>query len=72
MKYTKVVSRDNLPKQLPLWQTIIMYLFLDKMKPPSWVYGAIGCLYLILWVVGIILVVKQKQVDIFEDKNNKP
>lgn len=64
MKPKKVISHKNLPSKLPVFQTIVLWLFLDRLNAPSWLMGAIGAVWLILFVAAIYLVNHQQEVDI--------
>jgi len=69
MKELKVLKRDNLPTRLPLWQSITCLLALEHWNAPEWLYGVAGLFFTILWIVVIIMIFKEKQIDLLE--NNK-
>ena len=66
MHINKVVSYKCLPSKLPVWQTVTAFLLLDRLNVPQWVWGAVGCFYLLAWIICLFAVINQKQVDIFE------
>lgn len=68
MKDRKVIKRGILPAKLPLFQTLTLALALDYWKAPGWAWGACGLLTIIIWVVEIMGVILQEEVDIFEEK----
>jgi hypothetical protein len=64
----KVISSKNLPARLPLWTTILMWLVLERLNAPGWVWGVVGTIFVVLWIGAITLMIKQESVDIFEGK----
>jgi hypothetical protein len=68
MKRHKVISPKNLPVQLPIKSTIVLWLLLDRLKVPQWVWGCMGALTVILWAALIVILVAQQDTDIFSDK----
>jgi len=65
-KRTRVVAYKNLPARLPVWSTITIWLVFDRLKMPGWVWGAAGCLFIILWIVRFIEFWQQVETDIFD------
>lgn len=47
MKKKKVIANKNLPTRIPLWSTITLYLFLDRLHAPQWYGVLVACLYLL-------------------------
>jgi hypothetical protein len=68
----KVIKRSNIPTRLPVWQSLITILSLDYWKAPDWIYVIFAIFFIILWTSSIIMIIKEKQVDIFKNKNQKP
>lgn len=62
----KVIKRSNLPKKLPVIGTLVMFLALDYWNAPQWLLGAMGILYLLIWCVIIISIIKEEEVDLFD------
>lgn len=62
----KVIKRNNLPKKLPVIGTLVMFLALDYWNAPQWLLGAMGILYLLIWCVIIISIIKEEEVDLFD------
>ena len=63
----KVISFKNEPTKLPVYQTMVCWLLMDRLHSPVWMWGAIGMLFLFIWIASIYSMSKQKQVNIFED-----
>lgn len=60
----KVISMKQLPFKLPIFQTIVIVMALDFYKASELIKGGVFVLLVILWVTAIIMVIKQKQVEI--------
>lgn len=71
MKTKKVISTNNLPARLPIYQTLTAWIALDYFNAPQWLWGAIGLFFIILWIVAIITISNQKHIDLFDDKMKK-
>jgi len=67
LKKPKVVSWKNLPTRLPITWTITWYLFFDRIQAPSWAWGAMGVIVVVLWIVSTIAVFQQQMTDVFKD-----
>ena len=67
----KVISWKNMPSRLPIFPTITTYLFLDRLGAAGWVWGAVGCVFVIGWAIAIIAMSTQTKVDIFESKDSE-
>lgn len=70
MRKTRYYVKNERPK-LPVLGTAVVYLLLDKFNSPEWVWGAIGILLLIAWIVAIALIYKMDGIDIFDDEDLK-
>ena len=68
MKKTKRIAIKNMPPRFPLCLTLIVYLFYDKFKFDRLWLGIIIFILTIIWIGGIIELIKTKFVDIFEEK----
>lgn len=64
MKKRKVISLNNLPVKLPLFQTLVTALALDYWNAPQWLWGALGLLFLVVWIYAIVARVNQEETDI--------
>jgi len=63
----KVIKPSNLPTKFPVTFTAVVYLMIDKFQPAGWVVGVIWTLVVLLWIMAIIIIYKQKHTDIFAD-----
>ncbi len=69
MTHLKVVAYKNLPSRPPFLQGILFWLLLDRLKPPGWVWGAVGCLYGIWVVITFVAMFGiEDTTDIFEKR----
>jgi hypothetical protein len=68
----KRISPRNLAPHLPFVEGAVIYLLLDKLQAPGFVWGAVGVL-LILWCLGVAVISFQMEVvDLFaSDKETK-
>lgn len=65
----KVISRKNLPTKPPTIATVVAILALDYWNAPQWLWGALGVVFVIIWVAWIVQMFQEKQFDIFKDKS---
>jgi hypothetical protein len=63
----KVLAWSNMPTRLPLIPSMVFYLFLDHFKAPGWIWGAACVLIGFIWLVAIIGLFTQEQVDVIKD-----
>lgn len=68
MKKRKVINSRNLPAKLPIWQTLTTFLALDHWSAPAWLWGALGVIFLTIWIISLILVATQEELDILKTK----
>ena len=66
MSRTKVIAGKNLPIRLPITLSILLWLLLDRLGAPSWVWGVVGTLLAIVWIVAIYAVFTQESVELKE------
>lgn len=64
----KVVSWKSMPSRLPINMSVVVWLVLDRLKPPGWVWGACGAVLLIVWVASIISMCREEGTEIWPDK----
>jgi len=64
-KERKVISAKYLPTKLPIYQTAVLYLILAHFDCSEWVWGACGVLFAIHWLAAIVLMITEKQIEIF-------
>ena len=65
MKKNKVIAAKNFPTRLPFATTALLVMAMDYYKAPSWLYGVAGTIVVIVWVIGIVGLIKEQRVDIF-------
>jgi hypothetical protein len=68
MKF-KRISRANIPDQWPLFHTITMWLWLDRLHVSAWVWGVFWSNVVLLWIASAILIFKFEYVDVLEEKS---
>lgn len=68
MKKLQVIKPDNLPTKLPLTLTIALYLLIDKLNSPQWIWGMFWTLTVILWACSIYRMWVEEQVEIFKNE----
>lgn len=56
----KVISAKYLPARPPLLMSFVWWLMLDRLKASDWVWGVVGTLGAIVWIVGIYGMCTQK------------
>lgn len=61
----KVIKRSAVPTSLPASSTMIYILALDYWNASQLVWGICLAVIFLIWVVKIILICKEQQVDIF-------
>jgi hypothetical protein len=71
-KKVKVIDTSNFPSRLPIFQTLTTWLALDRFNAPQWLWGAMGLLFTIIWIVSIIGMVVQEKVDLLGNRKNNP
>lgn len=72
MKKKQVINPKNYSSQVPIFSTITMWLFLDRLQAAGWVWGVVGTIGAIIWIVKIYSGLRlEKWVDIFEEEKQK-
>jgi hypothetical protein len=66
-----VISSANLPTTLPISWTLVGFLLLEKFSAPTWVWFAALWVYLIVWVVTIIRLRKEEQIEVFNSQEEQ-
>lgn len=59
-----VLSMTNMPLRLPWQATILLWLLLDRLHAPGWVWGAVGFLLVIVWISWLIDVCTHRNVEL--------
>lgn len=65
MERKRVFSYDALPARLPIPQTVITALALDHWHAPAWLWGAMGTLFLILWISVAVSMAHEDRINPF-------
>jgi hypothetical protein len=65
-----VIKKSNLPTRLPVLLTAVVYLLLDRFHPADWVWGAVGAVFVLVWIGAFVAWFKEDEVDIFENPEN--
>lgn len=68
MKRRKVISRKNLPDRPPLVATVTAWLAMDRIHPPGWLWGAVGAIFLVLWMLTFVGIYHQDEIEIFPEE----
>lgn len=71
MPKNKVIKMNNLPTRLPFVATLVYYLVLDRFNAPGWVWGAVGVLMLLVWILAIVNLMREEDVDLFFKESEK-
>ncbi len=61
MKKRNVLSRSNLPTQFPLLSSIVLWLVMDRLNSPQWLYGALGAIMALIWIGSIYTFFTEKE-----------
>ena len=67
LKERKVFKEHDLPTRFPLWEPITCWLALDHWNAPQWLYGSMGLIFLILWLIAIKNFSNQESVEFLND-----
>jgi hypothetical protein len=57
---------DTLPQRLPVAGTLIVWLLLDRFKPPRWVWYAAAGIMALVWLFNLFLWSVQVPVNLFK------
>lgn len=68
MKKKKIIAYTNFKTKNPLWETAITVMMLDYWEAPQWLWGVVGCLWFLLWVLWIVGFWTEEEVDVFKEK----
>jgi hypothetical protein len=63
---TKVITYGNIPTKPPLYQTIVVWLCLDRFEAPEWGWAVFATLAVLIWIICFYLIYKEETVDIFK------
>ena len=63
----KVIPYKSLPARLPGWATVVLWLWLDRIKAPGWLWGAAVVLMAIFWIRSIAEWFQQKETEVWTE-----
>lgn len=63
MKIRYVINSRNMPARLPLFQTLTTALALDHWHAPGWLWGALGVVFLVIWIASISDVLNTEELE---------
>jgi hypothetical protein len=66
MKKRRVISRSSLPTHLPISETAVVWLILDRAGASGVAQGVVWTLLSIVWLAAIVLLLSEEQVDILD------
>lgn len=61
-----VIEAKNIARVPPVFSTITTWLLLDRLHASGIVWGIVGTLFGILWIVALVVFFQQKPVDLTE------
>jgi hypothetical protein len=64
MPQFKVVHRKNLPASLPIFPTMTFWLILDRLHAPQWLWGVIGTILVLVWILRVIAILHTEMVEL--------
>lgn len=66
MSKRKVVPYKNMPMNMPLWPSTTMWLMLDRLNAPGWLWGVCGTCLAVAWLCWVIDVCTRDPLDIYQ------
>lgn len=67
---SKKISNKNIVGRFPLVQAVIVFTCLHYWDVSAWVYGAVGCIYVIACIAWIIDTCNSQVIDIFAENED--
>lgn len=71
MSGKKVVATKNLPMHPPITLTIACWLLLDRLRAPAWVWGAVGTLLGLIWLIALYEIFTQEPTELKELQSSR-
>lgn len=68
MKKKFVLSRKQMPSNIPLFHTALLFLILERFNASPLVWGIVGTLWAIILLACIYAVIRQETMEIEEIK----
>lgn len=59
----KVIDYKYLPTRFPVWQTVVVWLVLDRLQPGDWLQGAAWTFMVFVWIATFVMVLKETGVS---------
>lgn len=61
----KVIAGKNLPMKPPIVWSIVLWLLLDRLDTPDFVWGMCGMIAILVWIAWIVYALHREEVDLF-------
>ncbi len=65
MAKRKVISGKNLAIRPPILLSVVLWLLLDRLAAPGWLFGVAGTVITVFWILFIVDALNHEDVDIF-------
>lgn len=65
MRYA--ISYNNMPVTFPIFPTLTVWLLLDRLQPPGWVWGTVSTIFGLYWLLIICAAFGTRMVDVTKD-----
>jgi hypothetical protein len=70
MKKRKVIAHKNTAPSLRMVFFAVVWLLMDRLQPPSWAWGVVGTICVLLAIATLVDIFCCEQVDLF-DKSDR-
>jgi hypothetical protein len=67
----RVIHGKNRGIPCPLVATLVAYLVLDRFDAEGWILGAVGAVFVFIWILWLTELAQRDLVDIFEELDRK-
>ena len=64
MPKNKVFAWKCMPSKIPIWDTAVLWLMMDKIAPRPWIVGAVWTVWAILAIASTVAHFTQEYVDV--------
>lgn len=65
----RVIAGKNFPARAPLLLSLVAWLVLDRLGAPQWMFGVVGTVLVILWIVWLWDVTTRIDVDVIKARD---
>lgn len=63
----KVIASKNLPMRTPFWTYIVLWLLMDRLNAPEWLFGAFWMIVIFSFIGWLKIRLKdEEEIDIFK------